>query len=102
MTPPRMTYHGRTSIRRAGDPVMYRQTLVLYGLAFLLPAVAFSALAQTTTRPPRVVMIVGGNEANARPFTESFLDGMRQAGQIEGRTVQIDVLYGEGDPVRMR
>ena len=81
---------------------MYRRTLLLCGLASLLPAVAFSALAQTATQPPRVVMIVGGNEANARPFTESFLDGMRQAGQIEGRTVQIDVLYGEGDPARVR
>ena len=36
------------------------------------------------------------------PFKESFLDGMRQAGQIEGQTVQIDVLYSEGDPARMR
>ena len=102
MTPPRMAYHGQTSIPRPGDQVMYRRTLLLCGLASLLPAVAFSALAQTATQPPRVVMIVGGNEANARPFTESFLDGMRQAGQIEGRTVQIDVLYGEGDPARVR
>jgi putative ABC transport system substrate-binding protein len=47
-------------------------------------------------------MLLGGNEENARPFKESFLDGMRQAGQIEGRTVQIDVLYGDGDPSRMR
>ena len=81
---------------------MHRRVLLLCGFASLLPAAGFSALAQTTTRPPRVVMIVGGNEANARPFTESFLDGMRQAGQIEGRTVQIDVLYGEGDPARIR
>jgi putative ABC transport system substrate-binding protein len=47
-------------------------------------------------------MLLGGNEENARPFKESFLDGMRQAGQIEGRTVQIDVLYNDGDPARMR
>ena len=79
-----------------------RRTLLLCGVASLLPAVTFSALAQTATRPPRVVMIVGGNEANARPFTESFLDGMRQAGQVQGRTVQIDVRFADRDPARVR
>jgi len=37
-----------------------------------------------------------------RAYKESFLDGMRQASQIDGRTVRIDVLYSEGDPARMR
>jgi putative ABC transport system substrate-binding protein len=81
---------------------MYRRTLLICGLASLLPAVAFSTLAETAARPPRVALLLGGNEAHARPFKESFLDGMRQAGQIDGRTVQIDVLYGGGDPARMR
>ncbi len=54
------------------------------------------------TRPPRVVMIFGGNEEGARPFKESFLDGMRQAGQAQGRTVQIDVRFGDRDPARVR
>jgi len=27
---------------------------------------------------------------------------MRQAGQVDGRTVRIDVLYSESDPARMR
>jgi putative ABC transport system substrate-binding protein len=47
-------------------------------------------------------MLLGTTEEGARPFKESFLDGMRQAGQIEGRTVQVDVLYGDGDPARLR
>lgn len=42
------------------------------------------------------------NEQDTRTFKEGFLNGMRQAGQIEGQTVQIDVLYSLGDPVRMR
>ncbi|HEV8551993.1 MAG TPA: ABC transporter substrate-binding protein [Casimicrobiaceae bacterium] len=58
--------------------------------------------AQTGACLPRVVMLLGGNEENTRPFKESFLDGMRQTGQIEGRTVQINVLYSDGDPARMR
>ena len=81
---------------------MNRQTLLLCGLASLLPAVAVSAGAQTVAGPPRVIMILGGNEEGALPFTESFLDGMRQAGQVQGRTVQIDVRFGDRDPARVR
>lgn len=79
---------------------MYRRTLLLCGIASLLPAVAFSAIAQTATKLPRVVMILGGTEASAGPFAESFLEGMRQTGQVRGRTVQIDIRYVEFAGVR--
>ena len=78
------------------------RTLLFCGVASLLSAAAFSAEAQTVAQRPRVVMLLGGNEEGTRPFKESFLDGMRQAGQIDGRTVEIDVRYSEGDPARMR
>ena len=45
-------------------------------------------------------MILGGTEATARPFWESFLEGMRQSGQVQGRTVQIDFRYAEFAGVR--
>jgi len=80
---------------------MNRRIVLLCGLASLLPAVAFPTAAQTAARPLRVVMFLP-NEQDTRSFMEGFLDGMRQAGQIQGRTVQIDVLYSFGDPVRMR
>jgi len=80
---------------------MDRRTLLLSGLASLLSAVAFPARAQAAP-PPRAVVISGGTEENSRLFTESFLEGMRQAGQVEGRTVQIDLRYSDGDPARMR
>jgi putative ABC transport system substrate-binding protein len=79
---------------------MYRRTLLLYGLASLLPAIVFPAIAQTATQPPRVVLILYRPEASGRAFAESFLDGMRQAGQVQGRTVQIDVLYVEAAGLR--
>ena len=72
-----------------------RRTLLLCGLVSLLPAVALPAIAQTATKLPRVVMILGGTESSASPFWESFLEGMRQAGQVRGRTVQIDARYAE-------
>ena len=45
-------------------------------------------------------MILGGTDASGGPFAESFLDGMRQAGQVQGRTVQIDVRYVEPPGMR--
>lgn len=80
---------------------MNRRTLLLCGLTSLLLAVAFPTAAQTAARAPRVVMFLPSEEAN-RAYKESFLEGMRQAGQIEGQTVQINVLYSESDPARMR
>ena len=81
---------------------MDRRTLLLYGIASLIGVVAVSARAEMATRLPRVVFISGGTEAGARPATESFLDGMRQAGQVQGQTVQIDFRFAERDPARVR
>ena len=79
-----------------------RRTLLLCGLATLLPVFTVSAGAQTVAGRPRVIMILGGTEEGARPFTESFLDGMRRAGQVQGQTVQIDVRFADRDPARVR
>lgn len=81
--------------------MIVRRALLYCGLACLVPAVASPTAAQIAVPPPRVVMFLP-NEQDTRPFKEGFLDGMRQAEQIEGRTVQFDVLYSHGDPVRMR
>jgi putative ABC transport system substrate-binding protein len=58
--------------------------------------------AQIATSLPRAVMVLGGREETYEPLKESFLEGMRQAGQVEGRTVQVDVRYGGGEPARTR
>jgi len=63
---------------------------------------AKSVGAQTATRLPRVVIVLGGREGTYTPFKESFFEGLRRAGQVEGRTVEIDVRYGGGDPARTR
>jgi hypothetical protein len=81
---------------------MDRRTLLVCGIAALIPVDAFSARAETETRLPRVVFIAGGTEAGARPVTKSFLDGVRQAGQVQGQTVQIHFRFGDRDPARVR
>jgi putative ABC transport system substrate-binding protein len=45
-------------------------------------------------------MILGGTEKSSAPFVESFLEGMRQAGQVRGRSVQIDLRYAGFAAVR--
>ena len=50
------------------------------------------ALAQAM-RPARIVMILGGSEAGARPFLERFEDGMREAGHVRAKTFVLDVRY---------
>jgi len=82
--------------------VINRRTFLLWVIASSFPAITFPSWAKTVAQLPRVVVISGGNEERSRPFIENFLDGMRQAGQIEGRTVQIEVRYGNGDPARVR
>ena len=81
---------------------MDRRRVLLCGIAPWLVAAAKSVGAQNATRLPRVVMILGGRAETYAPLKEGFLEGMRQAGQVEGRTVQIDFRYGGGDPVRTR
>lgn len=81
---------------------MDRRRVLLCCVAPWLAAQAISARAQSTARLPRVVIVLGGRKETYTAFMESFIDGMRQAGQVEGRTVQIDVRYGEGEPARAR
>jgi putative ABC transport system substrate-binding protein len=76
--------------------------LLVLGFALWVPGGVHPAVAQSIPPLPRVVMILGGNEENTRPFKESFLEGMRQVGQVEGRTVRVVVRYGDGDPARNR
>jgi hypothetical protein len=57
----------------------------------ILPAIA---LAQTAPRElPRVVLINDGVEATSRPFVDRFLKGMREHGQLDGKTFRLQVLY---------
>jgi putative ABC transport system substrate-binding protein len=60
-----------------------------------------SAGAQTTASLPRVVLINNGAEEGARPVTQAFREGMRQAGQVEGRTFELDIRHADRDSARV-
>ena len=79
---------------------MNRRTLLHWGFTSLLSGAVHEAVAQKATTLPRVVVVLGGNEGSGGPFAQSFLEGMRQTGQVQGRTVQIEVRYVEFAGVR--
>jgi putative ABC transport system substrate-binding protein len=79
---------------------MDRRALLRCALASAILPIASRAAAQSPAEPPRVVLVLGGTEASAGPFAESFVEGMRQAGHVRGRTVRIDVRFAAFEGVR--
>lgn len=59
---------------------------VLLGLVLWVPGAIHPAVAQSIPPLSGLAMILGGNEENARPFRECFFEGVRQVGQVGGRT----------------
>jgi putative ABC transport system substrate-binding protein len=74
-----------------------RRLLALAALAPWLAQRSAPTRAQAPDRLPRVVMIAG---AGAGPFAAAFLDGMREAGQVEGRTFRFETRLAD-EPGRM-
>jgi putative ABC transport system substrate-binding protein len=64
-----------------------RHAVAVVACALALPR----ALAQR--RPLPRVAFLGSNEAFTRPHLESFRKGLREAGQVEGRTLELVVRY---------
>jgi putative ABC transport system substrate-binding protein len=46
------------------------------------------------------VMILTGDAASTAALSAAFVEGMRQAGQVEGRSWRFELLLGEGEPAR--
>jgi putative ABC transport system substrate-binding protein len=72
----------------------------LRSLACALAAWPRLAAAQAT-RLPRVVMVMNNADDAVRPFVDSFRAGLREAGQIEGKTVSLEFRYGRLEPARI-
>lgn len=70
---------------------------VVRALALLVVAPA-SPIAGGERRLPRVIFLLTGSEALAQPFVTSFREGLRAAGQVEGKTLVLDVRFNNYDP----
>ena len=66
--------------------------VVMTMLALLTAQVA----AQIQARPARISVVAGENEAKSRAILDAFRAGLRELGQIEGRTYMLDIQYAEG------
>ena len=73
---------------------------LLGGVAATWPV---GALAQQSNRVRRIGWLIGAaDDADMRSLYEAFRQGLQQLGWIDGRNVQIDARFGEGDSVRIR
>ena len=52
--------------------------------------------AQIQARPARIAVVAGENEAKTRAILDAFRAGLRELGQIDGRTYVLDIQYAEG------
>jgi len=81
---------------------MIRSLWVVLACTFGVIALRAAAQPAGTTALPLVVIVSNGNEAGHAPYRDHFLKGMRDAGQEEGRTYRLVVLYANRDPTRTR
>ena len=68
----------------------------LGGVAVAWPLAARAQQGERMRRVGVLMSVANGPEGQAR--LAAFLNGLRQAGWIEGRNVRIDQRWGAGDP----
>ena len=76
---------------------MKRRALLLGASALLLPAPAF---AQGTRKLPRVAILLTGTPVSHGIYLDGFKAGLLEVGLIEGRDLQLDVRWLEGELAR--
>ena len=69
------------------------------GISFGLLAAPLAAEAQPAGKVPRIGVL--GNQPNADPPGEAFLQGLRDHGYVEGRNLVIERRFAEGKPERL-
>jgi putative ABC transport system substrate-binding protein len=76
--------------------------LALLGLAAFGSCLALPAGAQDHKRIPRVAMFTFGSRYNARSRSEAFVKAMHDLGWEEGRNIQYEWRFGNGQPDVLR
>ena len=63
---------------------------------------ALAALRAEADGPKRRVAVLGGiPRAEAKPYLDALLDGLREFGWIEGQNLIVDARYTNGDPLQL-
>ncbi len=75
-----------------------RGRLFFVALTLALLAAPLAAEAQQPGKVPRIGVIRPGSPPD--PFAEAFLQGLRDLGYVEGRTIAIEYRWAQGNPER--
>jgi putative tryptophan/tyrosine transport system substrate-binding protein len=78
--------------------------IIRLALSALLLALSFPAEAQQSTKIPRVGFLlqrVSPTPTTPEPFADAFRQGLRDLGYIEGKNIQVEYRYGEGERDRI-
>ena len=76
-----------------------RRMRALLALALMLASAC--AFAQPAQKVPRIGMLFAPPEAVHAPLRDAFLQGLRDLGYEEGRTIVLEKRYAEGHPERL-
>jgi putative ABC transport system substrate-binding protein len=70
--------------------------LLLLALCSLLLALGFSAHAQQSAKIPRIGYLGGGSAELEKAWLDAFLQGLRDLGYFEGKSVVVERRYAAG------
>ena len=76
--------------------------IVIWLLATFFLATVSLAEAQQATRVPRIGFLVASTASNYATRIETFRQGLRELGYIEGKNIVIEYRFGEGNEDRLR
>jgi putative ABC transport system substrate-binding protein len=81
---------------------MMKAAMASTRVAVVLLALGVTAEAQQPTKIPRIGYLSGGFPSAGAPRTDSFRQGLRELGYVEGKNLVIEYRYAEGKRDRLR
>ena len=78
-----------------------REFLLLFGRVAIAPTTCWPLLARAQRQVPHVGIVWIAPRPVVEPFHEAFLVGLRELGFVEGQTIAIDAVFGEGKIERL-
>lgn len=83
-------------------PPMNPRPITIAALLLAVVAGGLPVAAQQAPKIPKVGLLTPSTPVAAAPLVEAFKQGLRELGYIEGKTVVLEVRYGDAKPERLR
>jgi putative ABC transport system substrate-binding protein len=81
--------------------VIARRSSIVLGLSLALLAASFSAEAQPARKPPRIGFLGAPGKAGNADFIAGLVQGLRQLGYTEAKSITIEYRFAEGRTERL-